>query len=590
MNPEQESLLPEAPRAFDIWETLRGASPEVKSFDNQILSDFMFDVNDGMEREEALSLYPEFSEDYIDDLIFDTQDWADENELLNLYPEIWGKKEKEEETDSIPEYITKEEANESTIFEKLRKVNDFIDTPARLFTEGAIWLAKNTKDSVVGIAQANADLGQNLWDSLAEWITWKELIDPTTDTTISENFLDIWAGSLNVWLTVGFPWTSLLMSTASETEAWKAVLLPIAEAITSGWSIINKFPWLSNYRDSLPEDRREDFDAFVWQASTLGLIKAWSAGKTALINRYKTNSASAVTKTVRGTPKEFELGIAQGAEKGIVRALKDSGKKPSTYTELKTVVKEQLWKFEKKLNETISWIDKKNVELWNKTFWGKHPSVKWAIEQLKEVYKNGKSVENKQILKDVMLLEKAFEAWTVTVENIQKLKRIHTSANKLFNDSWVSKGTLDAKDLWNIRKDLKVLIEENWKITGSKNIEKINWEYWEVLNANQIVWKRVNQAKSYFAKADNLSVFENVLADTFEVVKAPLIKVLRAKSKGQLNVAEAESFIIKISQELTKAWASTSKIAQVKKLILEGLPMTIKESIKKTPLVPNTED
>tara|TARA_R110000850_G_scaffold244744_1_gene369553 strand:- start:859 stop:963 length:105 start_codon:yes stop_codon:yes gene_type:complete len=34
----------------------------------------MFDVNDGMEREEALSLYPEFSEDYIDDLIFDTQD------------------------------------------------------------------------------------------------------------------------------------------------------------------------------------------------------------------------------------------------------------------------------------------------------------------------------------------------------------------------------------------------------------------------------------------------------------------------------------------------------------------------------------
>ncbi len=66
------------------------------------LSDFMFDTKDWMGVEEAISLYPEYSQEYIWDLMFDINNWADETEILNLYPEVsW--------RNTSPDLITKSE-------------------------------------------------------------------------------------------------------------------------------------------------------------------------------------------------------------------------------------------------------------------------------------------------------------------------------------------------------------------------------------------------------------------------------------------------------------------------------------------------
>ncbi len=395
------------------------------------------------------------------------------------------------------------------------------------------------------------------------------------ESTLQEDFLDVGGGSLELGLTAWFPVATLGMTTAAETEEWASVLHTIGWAVVKGWEIINKAPVLSTYRESLPEERRKDFDAYVGQLSTMWLIKAGGVGSKAIISKYKTVNTKAVTTAVRGTAKEFEYWIAQGAEKGVEVAIKNSGKKTiGDYSELWTVVQKSLGWAESTLNKSIKTIDSTIKSKGQVTFWGKHPSVRGAIEQLETVYKGAKSSEGRVTLTDVAVLRKAYESWTITVAQLQQIKRLHTSSNSIFTTKGVERWTMTAQDLSAVRRDIKGLIEENGIRQGVKDIAEINNNYSNLLNAKTIVKTRQNQLSNLRATTKELGVLQKTFWIVIETVKAPLVKLLEGKRAGRLDVAQAEAYISKISSELRAKWVSESKINSLTSHLLDGIPLT----------------
>ncbi len=377
------------------------------------------------------------------------------------------------------------------------------------------------------------------------------------ETSLSEDLLDVWGWSLELWLSAYFPTSSLIINVAAEDDSIATVLNGIGWVITEWGRLVNKLPGLSNYRDSLPEDRRKDFDVYVWQLASAWLIKASSSSYQYVINKYKTDSATATARAVRPTKSEVETGIANGAENGINRAISNAKTKPETYPQLNKSINKELISFEKNLNTKISKIDKVLKSKWEVTFWGKHPSVKWALDQLKEIYAGSKGSDSRATLAVVNDLLVKYNKWTIATKDIQNIKRLHTSSNSIFTEKWVERWTMNAKDLASVRRDLKGLVEENWN-RAWVDIKTINTEYSELLNASTITKQRMAQVQSYKSTLAETNVIQKILANSFKTIKAWVLELLNRRNS--LSILEAEQQIIKIARTLKKSWTSQSKI------------------------------
>jgi hypothetical protein len=83
------------------------------------------------------------------------------------------------------------------------------------------------------------------------------------ESSTSANILDVAQGTLWVWFSTFAPQTMLWMNIAGQTKVWWSLLEWFWSIIEQWWSVINMLPWLKQFKESLPEDKREEFDSYI---------------------------------------------------------------------------------------------------------------------------------------------------------------------------------------------------------------------------------------------------------------------------------------------------------------------------------------
>lgn len=92
-------------------------------------------------------------------------------------------------------------------------------------------------------------------------------------TTWQDDILDIWewwldaaVSSTPLWLAI--KWWLIWVS---KTQEWQDFLWWVSKIIWFWGRLLNYIPWLSNFREWLSEDRREEFDEFMWNLLVMKL-------------------------------------------------------------------------------------------------------------------------------------------------------------------------------------------------------------------------------------------------------------------------------------------------------------------------------
>lgn len=246
------------------------------------------------------------------------------------------------------------------------------DSIMNTISSGASTLSKGIGSTLTSITTGLEDVGKGVSGLAKSWLSslgvpfkkeWEmgNLWAPVEKTlTPSQSALSIWKGSLSLWFTAAFPATTVILNTAWETESGKKVLLPVAEAIAKGGEIVNKLPGLSNFRNSLPEEERKDFDAFTAQVTTLGLAK-WASN---IISKFKTAKIDALNKKAVAGVEEF------------IKPTKETTKQIT-----KEITPTILEKGIKGTREQVAALAEKNIEVYGKQIGDfiEQGKVKWEI-------------------------------------------------------------------------------------------------------------------------------------------------------------------------------------------------------------------
>jgi len=382
------------------------------------------------------------------------------------------------------------------------------------------------------------------------------------DTVIQEDLLDIGQWSLMLWLTGVFPVATYAFNTAWETIEGEKVLNSIWNAMVIWGEFINKMPGLSDFRDSLPEHRQADFDAFIWQWVTLWTFKAWSKLNEIKREWINTNRAaeSAAENIIRPTRTEaLEKAWLESSETAAVRGLIDTvtkveqpAKQFKAVSDLTTTVtkeKQSAWTPLKKwLDDSQTQLNK--VEANQPLKWKtQDSSIQSALDQLVDVFDGVTSKSMKEQQARIRELKNKHETEWLTLTELQEVKNLHTSSHNLFTEKWDIKWkTFNAKDARWLRNDIKILIEERatkwWLDDGQAQLNKVE--------ANQpLKWK--TQDSSIQSALDQL-------VDVFDGVTSKSMKEQQARIRELKNKHETEWLTLTELQEVKNLHTSSHNL------------------------------
>lgn len=225
------------------------------------------------------------------------------NQYSQLFPEAWKIMKdyitQPMEDDPMPYYIKlwfeqpTEEDEASGFFEKRWDSFKWSFSKAWQWLRTMYNVKKDSEERIKGNWwYKEGALYDYIWDKYWKWSTdlsdseWKEV---ERDLRLNPDLLDkyisqssamkdtiMWGAvsALNAtpWWLIFNSWITWLAS----TEPWEKLFWAVWEWAETIWYYANKFPWLRQYRDSLPtdEDKRER-DQFVWQA-IIALITRWA--------------------------------------------------------------------------------------------------------------------------------------------------------------------------------------------------------------------------------------------------------------------------------------------------------------------------
>lgn len=419
------------------------------------------------------------------------------------------------------------------------------------------------------------------WTWLAR--IWEKILSLSSDdpkdfsTNIYEDILDVWEGSLQAWLGVVFPTTTVGMDIASWTEGWKKTLEAIGKVVQTGWRVINSIPWLSDYKKNLPPERRADFDWFIWSIGAFKLGKQVSK-KTVddAITKYEAQATRWTQMIARPTPTQVKFGIAEGGKRWINDVLANLKIKDPTYGNLLSETKKLKNRAYKPLKDglnAIKWVYKSK-------------SVSWALDSLKDAYEGVKSEASKKIANEIDDLAVLNKTTWLTLSQINRVKTLHTQANKLF-EAWKEKGkTFNADDMRSLRTEIKNFVETEAAKKWFKDVKEINKRYWDLADAEILLKDKVTAKEVAESKVPIPTKIENISALIEKVPFASstvdwIRQILGTKRGGQsLSILEIEAKlpeIIKHIQKnenptmlqqfmlnLRKAWVNIPKVIGVK--------------------------
>lgn len=547
---EKESI--EETPTFDItWQ--QDDNSFLEGIENPDLMGAILDIRDWMPINELDTLYPELSwqKDILTSLSADLEAWMPLSVLKENYPEFykidtevtemitpeWEVTEEKETITPVVEPTTTEAPTFSEVLTRqAEEAPKFARPVTRAVATGLTW--------VITAAEALTDLTTE-WANFLTRLTWlwKER---QTKQTISENVLDFWTGTFQGWFVWAFPAMSIFFEWLGEHESWEAVLNKLGEWITAWWEIITKVPWLSDFRESLPEDKREDFDAFIWQSALLFWPKI-------LKEKAKLN------KAVQDTISKYE---------------QSSSKALSTLAKWGRIWLSLPWKAIKWAKDIallpVKWIQKfKNAifpaETLNEIVW---KIVQWEKKNLSKAKKSLELIDTKEI-KNYWELSEAFDT---------KIKQISEKQNKILStepkfkptelETVSEKGTLKKNFVEKWIKDLEELYT---------TIDDINWlEKIKELKTKDLLSEADinNLAREYNVEFWNKAFRQNwepvtsINWQSFETTRKEIKKVLRERLPDDTakildsemhNLYDTIRLIKKVDETVFKLWNKVKK-------------------------------
>lgn len=382
--------------------------------------------------------------------------------------------------------------------------------------------------------------------------------------TGSEDLLDVGEGVLWNTLTAAFPLATLNLNIAWETEIGKDLLEWVAWAMIAWGDFINKAPWLKTFRDSLPEDRKDDFNAFTWQLVTLGFFKSLEVIRGKKIKPTEKPESQTTGRILRPTKKELEIGLGESAEIGLARIIKETKTTAKTFAEQLEIVKT---KNSADFIPLKTWIKAAEKKLGKKWLVKNNETVTWVIEQMIEITEGRTSAQFRALNKEyVTLLEKANGKW-ITLSELQKLKQDHTAQNNLFTEKGTARGkTFSGEDLRAARTEIKELLEVMAEKGWFKDVKEINTKFSEGKAAEFILKERVGELGSATRKLSDKTALDKIVGWTLEVVQ--LAKVGRAikrffEKAEKVNITEVEALLQKLTRELRGERIPESSIKKI---------------------------
>ena len=410
------------------------------------------------------------------------------------------------------------------------------------------------------------------WDEL-RWLLWKPPLTEEQkkenpfwwDTTVSEDLLNIWQGSLTTWFVTVFPWATVMINSIWETEWWEEILKWLSTVIGKWWEVVNKLPWLKQFRESLPEEKRAEFDAFTWQIATIWAIKlGWKWLWKIKESRLRTTEEvwANILKPTARTPLDFEAWTRWLQQLNDVRPFK-----PKSFKELLKEIKKkqntdfpalETWLIEAQKNikpikdtsvwQALDWLDQ--VLKWQ--WWKSFTKIRARINELKKKHN---------------------KTWLELIE-LQEIKTMHTQFNELFSDLWAVKWWFSKKWLQDIRSDIKTLIELEAEKWWFKNVKEINTKYWELVNAEQFIKLQEWSLKSYLWRQGKQSFLQDVATFVLDLpwikqwftapAQAVFGKLSRSLREWKINPIEVQKQLPSLFKELKAAWVKEWTINQIK--------------------------
>ena len=152
------------------------------------------------------------------------------------------------------------------IAEKWNKVDLWAakDDVAQYLFEKQFWHKRtpgNKQDATdMKTIYGTVDQSKEYKDYVAKLTTEQWKID---NSNTSENVLDVAEGGLWVWFSTFAPTIMASMNIAWQTKVWWAALWAFGYVLNKWGSVITMVPWLKQFKESLPENRRADFDSYI---------------------------------------------------------------------------------------------------------------------------------------------------------------------------------------------------------------------------------------------------------------------------------------------------------------------------------------
>lgn len=160
-------------------------------------------------------------------------------------------------------------------------VNDILPKTDNPLTQWVMWFAGNTARGVWQVIEWWAWLVDKSIAGMQSLVQWWDMSQyQTRQTGIGEDILDVWAGATQSLASLYAMPASILIWAGIEAlpPEWQKA---VSDTMIWLWDIIAKTPWLSQWMESLPPERRDEFKSeLAWAA--IGMLW-WLKGKSNIV-------------------------------------------------------------------------------------------------------------------------------------------------------------------------------------------------------------------------------------------------------------------------------------------------------------------
>ena len=347
-------------------------------------------------------------------------------------------------------------------------VNDILPKTDNPLTQWVMWFAGNTTRGVWQVIEWGAwlvDKGIAGIQSLVQG--WDMSQYQTRQTGIGEDILDVWAGATQSLASLYAMPASLLIGAGIEAlpPEWQKA---VSDTMTWLWWLIAKTPWLSQWMESLPPERRDEFKAeLAWAA--IGMLW-WLKGKSNIIKNPKlflqqnlnpVQLAKNFNENVIGIPsKALETAVSTVGKMKIPDVNMPSVKVPKAVSNKVDMVIEQL-----------EWVGKSKKE-WIQN----NPYSKEIYSKVIEDIDNGNAPQNYKDMQEPYT-KKVVEELDTILDDVKSQKWEWGEAfNLLRQDQTPIDTTVEIKSMNDLLKwtdySLKTFLNrvDKWNLLGTRKI------------------------------------------------------------------------------------------------------------------------